>query len=36
MENNTLQGPLKDARVRVVIERLIETRRRPLGGAPLE
>jgi predicted O-methyltransferase YrrM len=35
MQNNTLLGSLKDARVRAVIERLIETRRRPLGGSPV-
>ena len=35
MQNNTPLGPLKDARVRAVIERLIETRRRPLGGSPI-
>ena len=35
MQNNTLLSPLKDARVRAVIERLIETRRRPLGGSPI-
>ena len=35
MQNNTLLGPIKDARVRAVIERLIETRRRPLGGSPI-
>src|SRR6266849_3026750 len=35
MQNNTLLGSLKDARVRAVIERLIETRRRPLGGSPI-
>ena len=34
LQDNTLLGPLKDARVRGVIERLIETRRRPLGGGP--
>jgi predicted O-methyltransferase YrrM len=35
MQNNTLLGPIKDARVLAVIERLIETRRRPLGGSPI-
>ena len=35
MQNNTLLGPIKDARVRAVIERLIESPRRPLGGGPL-
>ena len=35
MQNNTLLSPIKDARVRAVIERLIETRRRPLGGSPI-
>jgi predicted O-methyltransferase YrrM len=34
MQDNTLMGPVKDARVRAVIERLIETRRRPLDGGP--
>jgi predicted O-methyltransferase YrrM len=35
MQNNTLRGPIQDARVRAVIERLIESPRRPLGGGPL-
>ena len=35
MQNNTLLSPIKDARVRAVIERLIESPRRPLGGGPL-
>jgi predicted O-methyltransferase YrrM len=35
MQNNTLLSPIKDARVLAVIERLIETRRRPLGGSPI-
>jgi predicted O-methyltransferase YrrM len=35
MQNNTLPSPIKDARVLAVIERLIETRRRPLGGSPI-
>ena len=35
MQNDTLLGPLKDARVRAVIGRLFETRRRPLGGSPI-
>jgi predicted O-methyltransferase YrrM len=35
MQSNTILGSLKDARVRAVIERLIETRRRPLGGSPI-
>lgn len=35
MQNNTVLSPIKDARVLAVIERLIETRRRPLGGSPI-
>jgi predicted O-methyltransferase YrrM len=35
MQNNSLPSPIKDARVLAVIERLIETRRRPLGGSPI-
>jgi predicted O-methyltransferase YrrM len=35
MQNNSLLSPIKDARVLAVIERLIETRRRPLGGSPI-
>jgi predicted O-methyltransferase YrrM len=35
MQNNSLPSPIKDARVFAVIERLIETRRRPLGGSPI-
>ena len=35
MRSNTLLAPPKDARVRAVIERLTETRRRPLGGSPI-
>ena len=35
MQNNTLLSPIKDARVLAAIERLIETRRRPLGGSPI-
>ena len=35
MQNETLLSPIKDARVLAVIERLIETRRRPLGGSPI-
>lgn len=35
MQNNTLLSPIKDARVLAVIERLIETRRRPSGGSPI-
>ena len=35
MQNNSLPGPLEDAPVRAVIERLIETRRRPFGGSPI-
>ncbi|MGA7312836.1 MAG: class I SAM-dependent methyltransferase [Silvibacterium sp.] len=34
MQNNTLLSPIKDARVRAVIERLIESPRLPLGGSP--
>jgi predicted O-methyltransferase YrrM len=34
MQNNTLLSPLKDTRVRAVIERLIESPRLPLGGSP--
>lgn len=35
MQNDTPMTPIKDARVLAVIERLIETRRRPLGGSPI-
>ena len=35
MQNETLLSPIKDARVLAAIERLIETRRRPLGGSPI-
>jgi len=35
MQNNTLLSPIKDARVLAVIERLIETHRRPPGGSPI-
>jgi predicted O-methyltransferase YrrM len=35
MQNDTPLSPIKDARVLAVIERLIETRRRPLGGSPI-
>ncbi len=35
MQNNSHPSPIKDARVLAVIERLIETRRRPLGGSPI-
>jgi predicted O-methyltransferase YrrM len=35
MQNNSLSSPIKDTRVLAVIERLIETRRRPLGGSPI-
>jgi predicted O-methyltransferase YrrM len=35
MQNNTLLSPIKDARVLAVIERLIETHRRPSGGSPI-
>jgi predicted O-methyltransferase YrrM len=34
MQNNTLLSPLKDTRVRALIERLIETPRLPKGGSP--
>jgi predicted O-methyltransferase YrrM len=34
MQNNTFLSPLKDARVRAVIERLIESPRLPSGGSP--
>src|SRR5271154_983051 len=34
MQGNTLLSPLKDARVRAVIERIIESPRLPLGGSP--
>ena len=34
MRNNTVLSPLKDPRVRAVIERLIESPRLPLGGSP--
>ena len=35
MQNDTPLSPIKDARVLAVIERLIETRSRPLGGSPI-
>jgi predicted O-methyltransferase YrrM len=35
MQNDTPLSPIKDARVLAVIERLVETRRRPLGGSPI-
>ena len=35
MQNDTPLSPIKDARVLAVIERLIETRRRPMGGSPI-
>ncbi len=35
MQNDTPLSPIKDARVLAVIERLIETRRRPLDGSPI-
>jgi predicted O-methyltransferase YrrM len=35
MQNETLLSPIKDARVLAAIKRLIETRRRPLGGSPI-
>ena len=34
MQNNTLLSPLKDARVRAVIERIIASPRLPSGGSP--
>ena len=34
MQNNTVLSPLKETRVRAVIERLIESPRLPLGGSP--
>jgi predicted O-methyltransferase YrrM len=34
MQNNTPLSPLKDTRVRAVIERLVELPRLPLGGSP--
>ena len=34
MQNDTLLSPLKDARVRAVVERLIESPRLPTGGSP--
>ena len=34
MRNNAVLSPLKDTRVRAVIERLIESPRLPLGGSP--
>ena len=34
MQSDTLLSPLKDARVRAVIERLIESPRLPSGGSP--
>jgi hypothetical protein len=34
MHDNTPLSPLKDARVRAVIERLVELFRLPLGGSP--
>ena len=35
MQNETLLSPIKDARVLAAIKRLIGTRRRPLGGSPI-
>jgi predicted O-methyltransferase YrrM len=35
MQTNSLPSPIKDARVIAVIERLIETPRRPLDGSPI-
>ena len=35
MRNNTLPGPIEDARVRAVIERVMESPRRPLRGGLL-
>lgn len=34
MQNNILQGPIRDAHVRAVIQRMIEKRSRPSGGGP--
>src|SRR5271154_4465104 len=34
MQNNVVLSPLKDTRVRAVIERLIKSPRLPLGGSP--
>jgi hypothetical protein len=34
MQNHTLLSPLKDARVRAAIERIIESPRLPSGGSP--
>ena len=34
MQNNAVLSPLKETRVRAVIERLIESPRLPLGGSP--
>ena len=34
MQNNALLSPLKDTRVRAVIERLIQAPRLPVGGSP--
>lgn len=34
MQNDTLLGPLKDARVRAVIDRIIKSPRLPSGGSP--
>ena len=34
MQNNDVLSPLKETRVRAVIERLIESPRLPLGGSP--
>ena len=34
MQGDTLLSPLKDARVRAVIERLLEARRIPPSGSP--
>ena len=36
MQNDTLLSPLKDARVRAVIEMLVEARRIPSSGSPSE
>src|ERR1700691_2047711 len=36
MQNDTLLSPLKDTRVRAVIERLVEARRIPSSGSPSE
>lgn len=34
MQNNTLQGPIRDAHIHAVIQRIIEKRSRPSGGGP--